>query len=777
MTAHFSPSVPSVVCIAAGIMAAAAQVWFWKRTALRGWPRVSALGLRLSAIGLLAWILSGPQRPILETADGHPAVILTDISRSMDFPAVDGSRAAEARRIVQHVTKSAPPGGGVESLAFGSRLLTAGESPAAGDPVRGRSLPAAGLRELLATRDGKSTPHSVLLISDGAAQDAAELTRVAIACRKRGVPVSVLCTGGDVTVKNASLVTIDAERRIKAGTKVPVTVTTHQTGCDESLRIELLGGDDKVIDQALTSAAPGSPAEQNVTLYATTGAEGFSGKVRITPVAGEITLTDNEAPVLIGSDNATLRVLYMEGSTGNYHGLPEPCFLAQALGEAGDIEVDLLCLNLLNTSGGSVLVGWPWKTPGRFQPDPSKSYPRTREELNRYDVVICSDIPRVSFTPEQILWTVDLVAERGAGFIMIGGNTSFGSGFWDRTPWEKLIPLDMDDASRGFRMGSFPVFWPQEGKRHPLLAQLPLQKGESLDQILNAHPVLLGTNLIHRAKPAATVLMRMDNETGAPIIAVQPFGKGRTMAFTSDVTYLWGTLHNRAWGPPETAVSNMVLENFSAGPSEPTPVNNSYYRRFWQRSIRWLAENSIRVKGAQFEASTPWLAWPGQSPLPVHAAAPDESMMARLSGAPCIAQIRGIAGTRTRLAWDAAANRFAGAIPRPAGLPEEAVIDVEATDPLQREPRRASFTVRVPQVDPETTEPSARPDILAALAESSGGKVLHSAGEAAAWLAARTAALNAPERAGARPAWDRMWVLAAVLFLLSADWLIRRFHS
>ena len=83
--------------------------------------------------------------------------------------------------------------------------------------------------------------------------------------------------------------------------------------------------------------------------------------------------------------------------------------------------------------------------------DPSKAYPTTREELLGYDVVICSDISRAAFTPEQIAWTVELVAKRGGGFAMVGGNTSFGSGGWDRTAWDGMIPIDMsgDGPGRG----------------------------------------------------------------------------------------------------------------------------------------------------------------------------------------------------------------------------------------------------------------------------------------------------------------------------------------
>ena len=60
--------------------------------------------------------------------------------------------------------------------------------------------------------------------------------------------------------------------------------------------------------------------------------------------------------------------------------------------------------------------------------DPRLGFPTTREELLSYDVVICSDIARAAFTPEQLAWTVELVSKRGGGFVMIGGHTSFGAG-------------------------------------------------------------------------------------------------------------------------------------------------------------------------------------------------------------------------------------------------------------------------------------------------------------------------------------------------------------
>ena len=86
-------------------------------------------------------------------------------------------------------------------------------------------------------------------------------------------------------------------------------------------------------------------------------------------------------------------------------------------------------------------------------------------------MVICSDIARAAFTREQLEWTVELVAQRGGGFVMIGGNTSFGAGGWDQTIWDGMIPIDM--SGRGTRRsqiywGALRVVIPSQAESHPI---------------------------------------------------------------------------------------------------------------------------------------------------------------------------------------------------------------------------------------------------------------------------------------------------------------------
>jgi hypothetical protein len=259
------------------------------------------------------------------------------------------------------------------------------------------------------------------------------------------------------------------------------------------------------------------------------------------------------------------------------------------------------------------------------------------------------------------------------------------------------------------------------------------------------------------------------------------------MAFTSDVTFMWGTEHNRNWGPPDgdsgQSFPHMRRPNNLARQDDTLPdgaslgFNNSYYRRFWQRAVRWLGENSVRVQGAGFQVTTPCLQWPSGQPLPLAAAGPDDGLMSRLARMPCIAQVRGNPASRTRLEWDEASRRFLGSMPRPNDLPEDVEIEVEVRDPLARSPLTASLTIRAPRTDPEATEASAQPQLLASLAGTSGGSVIHTAEEAVAWLHESHQQANSPAATGRKPAWDRLWALATVLALLSAEWLLRRMYS
>ena len=135
--------------------------------------------------------------------------------------------------------------------------------------------------------------------------------------------------------------------------------------------------------------------------------------LEIPPLTGEITTQNNRVPFQLATAVRKLKVIYMEGTGGN-----EVRWVRDALLEDKDIE----CLAMVADQQyvqrqRLVRVG-----------NALRGFPATREELLQYDCVICSDISLGAFTREQLDWTVELVAQRGGGFAMVGGITSFGAG-------------------------------------------------------------------------------------------------------------------------------------------------------------------------------------------------------------------------------------------------------------------------------------------------------------------------------------------------------------
>ncbi|EDM76653.1 hypothetical protein PPSIR1_18327 [Plesiocystis pacifica SIR-1] len=67
--------------------------------------------------------------------------------------------------------------------------------------------------------------------------------------------------------------------------------------------------------------------------------------------------------------------------------------------------------------------------------------PASAEGLRKYDLVIFSDIPSRWVTPAQEAAVVRYVKDLGGGFIMVGGENSFGVGGWGGSTIEQVLPV------------------------------------------------------------------------------------------------------------------------------------------------------------------------------------------------------------------------------------------------------------------------------------------------------------------------------------------------
>ncbi len=83
---------------------------------------------------------------------------------------------------------------------------------------------------------------------------------------------------------------------------------------------------------------------------------------------------------------------------------------------------------------------------GNFAADirPGSAAPTTLAGFQNYDLVIFDNVPASDFTTDQMKMVQSYVKDLGGGFIMIGGDQSFGPGGYYETPIEETLPVSLD---------------------------------------------------------------------------------------------------------------------------------------------------------------------------------------------------------------------------------------------------------------------------------------------------------------------------------------------
>jgi Ca-activated chloride channel homolog len=75
-------------------------------------------------------------------------------------------------------------------------------------------------------------------------------------------------------------------------------------------------------------------------------------------------------------------------------------------------------------------------------------FPRSPGELQSYDSVIFVNVPCDEFDSIQLQAVRDAVFNLGTGFLMVGGDQSFGAGGYNRTVIEELLPVSLDISEK-----------------------------------------------------------------------------------------------------------------------------------------------------------------------------------------------------------------------------------------------------------------------------------------------------------------------------------------
>jgi uncharacterized membrane protein len=540
------------------------------RLGLEGKLRTALISLRVAALALILICLARPMmKKVLSSEHDPNLAIAIDVSESMGIEDYDGP-ASRLNRFLREFETS----GLRDELVEKYRLRVFELDTEAREARPLESLKAQGDHtylkrslEELAQKGTDANTIAAILVTDGADNSGEDLFSAAEQFARRGVPLLVVGMGTE-EVKDLEIVSIATRKIVRMNTTVVVRAKIRQSGFKHRLvPIEITRAGEAVAskevalkDEITTVEFEFTPTEEGLLRH----------RLQIPLQPGEVILKNNERDFTVNSSRRKIRVLYMEGSQYRRADRKfwEFQYLEQALLEDEDVEVTCLFRDDV-VAAAEAGIG--------YVTHPDKGFPRERKELFKYDVIVSSDIDIGLFTDGQLKNTVDFVGEYGGGFCMIGGWTAFGAGGYDESIIDQMLPVDMagrDD--RHVENVSFKWKLTPEAFEHPIMRLLDdPAKNRS---VWRSMPDFKGYSNVIRSKPAATTLAEHPTDRtkyGRKImLAVQHYGKGRSMAFMPDTTAGWGEDFEDLFGEAD---------------------DNRYYKKFWKNAIRWLAAYRINV--------------------------------------------------------------------------------------------------------------------------------------------------------------------------------------
>ena len=551
---------------------------------------------------------------------------------------------------------------------------------------------------------------------------------------RAGSPVHTVGVGAVEVARDREVLDLAAGRPAAAGSSVDLVFSTvgHGFGGEPfDVRVLEDGRTVRVVtvapagDGAVTrTVVPVSPEPEGATLYT----------VEIPVADDELVAENNVRRVLVPPPRRPRRVLLVEGAPGYEHS-----FLKRVLRSDPGVVVDAVIDKGRNDLGERTF--YVQAAPDRA-PALAGGFPATREDLFRYDALILGNVEPERLSPPQVENAAAFVSERGGGLLVMGARSFEGRGF-GATPLEALLPLHLREEDRfgvlGPAAGPPRIALTPSGERHPMM-RLGARAAETAAGWARA-PALGCVVPLGPPRPGATVLaVAAGGPDAAPVVAVQRFGRGRTMVFAGEASWRWRML---------------------------APSTDRTYERFWRQTVRWLGGGApervtLRVDGGRSEGEA----------LRIEVAAADERF-APLADARVLVRVQDPNGDEHEHAASPRPDRpgrYAVEVP-PGGPGVHRVTAVveHGGDTLAPEPA----AVLVGRADPELSQPRRDDRLLRGLARASGGRSFDLGGVAGLADAVR-AGLGPPPAPVVRDAWDSVWGFLAIVGLLSAEWGLRR---
>lgn len=697
------------------------------------------LALRCVAIVIVVLLLFRPVLSYYRELEEKPVVVvLVDHSRSMsiaDNPA-GLSRFDQARQLVQSWLPGLQESFDLRVVAFAEQarvLKSPGELINLSPDGEATSL----ARALDAARQagGRAPTEAAILLSDGIHNAAGSPQEAAL---RLSFPVHTIGVGAslrsEASYRDIQVATLDCPERLLLGNKAQIKVGVEAIGlAGRVVQVHLeeegstIGQQELVLDDI--------EGVQEVTFEFIPTVKGRRAfRVSIPPVGEEKITQNNERTAIALVVEPGIRVLYIEGTLRAEYGAIVERFLSK--------DPDVQFCALVRTKGNQFVRR------SNIEGLTLELIPRTKEEFSQFDVFIIGDLHSSFFRSEDQELLLERIRE-GGGLIMLGGYNTLGPGGYGETPIGQAMPVELGGLDIGQVTEPFLPELTPEGANHPIFANIAdffPRPGES--PRVAGLPPLSGCTRVGAPRPAASVLAVCPLEGHMPVLAVQPWGKGRVAIFTGDTTRNWQQ------GP-------RVLDQ------------QSPFIQFWGQLVRYLAGRALEVKAeASIVASTDKAYYEPGETVSISAVVRDATGQGT-DKAEVRAVIRGPGGREEQFVLGnlpgGAGHYGAPYQPRSNGTYEIRVMARLDGQELQADP--LAIEVGRPHLEFEKLDLDEKQ--LAAIASATGGRYFHiSAARGLLELLNRTA--RKKRIYTEQPLYSPFWMWTAFVGVLTAEWILRR---
>ena len=725
----------------------------WRATrGAAGWRRALMIALRAGAAVAALVVFLEPAVELRQVArEPNRIAILVDDSRSMSLreDVAGPDRAERVRRLLaasKDTLAAWERDHKLDYYTFGETLSATTLAGLANAKTEDNAtLVRKALEQVRARYEGRDLA-GVVLISDGAStgsfkEDAGE---GAVRDFLRGLETKVHTVwAARAGLKDVAVAKVMADEFAFVRTVVRIEAVIRTTGLPARTVPVTLSTDGQPLRQKYVEL-PAGEHEVTVSFEVTPPRVGRYVYEIAVPVAdGEAVPTNNARSFVIRVIREKTRVLQVAG---------QPGWDVRALRQMlkSNPNVDLISFFILRTQDDVSLVP---NDEMSLIPFPTREL--FEHQLPSFDLIILQDFEYLPYGIGDYLENIRSYVDGGGGLAMLGGATSFSSGGYFGTPVGAALPVELYGPFDPGPILDTQKFSPQlteAGAVHPVTS-LRYSAPDNL-AVWRGLPQLEGVNIIAAAKPDATVLAthpKLKTKAGRPmpVIVAGDYGKGRTLAVTTDTLWRWGFVS-------------------AARPGD----DGRHYTKFWENAMRWLIQDPdlrnlhVDSDAVEYVPNAPVrvtvrLLGRDYQPLPNGAV----SLVVKVGADPQSARV--IATAVLKVGDD-------GIVVHELGGLAPGVYRVEARAAIGGRQVDASDIFLVREAGNELDRPTGDPATLEMVANGTGGSALGPVDELPRELAFDPPRIVRVDRRTDIELWSRPGLLFLVVGLLGLEWLLRQ---